>query len=93
MKIRAGDLVKAASIVGYTVDLSSSPNVLLGTGVITGRLGARDCGLALALDRSDGRCVYVIGSNGCGWTFGAFLDKVLFKAPDTVYHDPHEDTH
>jgi hypothetical protein len=40
------------------------------------RLTKHDTACVVSLSHSDGRCVYVIGPHGAGWTFGAFLKKL-----------------
>lgn len=47
----------------------------VGTRVI-GTLKHGDVALVVATERTDGGCVYVIGPNGGGWAFGAFLNIV-----------------
>ena len=32
--------------------------------------------VVVSLDTDDGKCVYVVGSSGSGWTFGALLKRI-----------------
>ena len=49
---------------------------------VIGRLEHNDIALVISTERTDGGCVYVIGPNGSGWAFGAFL-RIIKEA-----HDP-----
>ena len=78
---RAGQLVKPVGWVEEDLDLFSVPG---GARPLAGRqlpriishLGKRDIALVIAIERSDGGSVYVLGPKGGGWAFGAFLEVV-----------------
>lgn len=75
---KAGQLVSPVQWTEEGCDLFSVPGgarPIAGTVLprIIGRLEKRDIGLVIAIERSDGGSVYVIGPHGGGWAFGAFL--------------------
>jgi len=78
---KAGQLVKPVEWLDENVDLYSVPG---GARPIAGKilprviskLESRDVALVIALERSDGGSVYVLGPHGGGWAFGAFLEVV-----------------
>jgi hypothetical protein len=76
MRLRAGDLVKAASIAG-AVELTASPAGPATMSHVINILEPKDVALVISLDRHDGRCVYVLGPRGGGWALGAFLVQVV----------------
>lgn len=43
---------------------------------VIGQLLPDDVALVVAIERSDGSSIYVIGPSGSGWAFGAFLKIV-----------------
>jgi hypothetical protein len=48
---------------------------------VVGRLRKRDVGLVIAVERTDGGSVYVVGPNGVGWAFGALLVVIKEAVP------------
>jgi hypothetical protein len=75
---RAGQLVTPVKWTEEGCDLFNAPGgarPLTGNVLprIIGRLEKHDVGLVVAIERSDGGSVYVIGPRGGGWAFGAFL--------------------
>jgi hypothetical protein len=78
---KAGQLVKPVEWLDEDVDLYSIPG---GARPIAGkilprvisRLGKRDVALVIALERADGGSVYLLGPNGGGWAFGAFIEVI-----------------
>lgn len=75
MKFRAGDMV-TVNLVEST-DLFDQPFELDNPGgQPVSHLSNKDTAIVVSLSNADGRCVYVIGPHGAGWTFGAFLKKV-----------------
>jgi hypothetical protein len=59
-----------------STDLYDQPFELDAPGRPVSRLTNRDTAVVVSLSSFDGRCVYVIGPHGAGWTFGAYLKKV-----------------
>jgi len=78
---KAGQLVKPVSWLDEPIDLFSVPG---GARPMAGdvlprrisRLETREVALVIAIERSDGGSVYVLGPHGGGWAFGAFLEVV-----------------
>jgi hypothetical protein len=78
---KAGQLVKPCDWLDEDVDLFSIPGgarPIMGTTLprIISRLVKHDIALVIATERSDGGSVYVLGPNGGGWAFGAFIEVV-----------------
>jgi hypothetical protein len=83
MRLSTGDLVSVLPAMGGDVDLVNRPpgpsldhDDVGDPPKVIGALRLRDVGLVVSLDRSDGRCAYVIGPRGAGWAFGAYLRVV-----------------
>lgn len=75
MKLRAGDMV-VLNLVDEA-DLFDSPFELDNPGGHpVSHLTKRDTAVVVSLSNLDGRCVYVVGPHGAGWTFGAFLKRM-----------------
>lgn len=75
MKFRAGDMV-TLNLVDET-DLFDGPFELGVPGDHpVSHLTKADTAIVVSLSNSDGRCVYVVGPHGAGWTFGAYLKRV-----------------
>lgn len=74
MRFRAGDLVTVATDLGDRIDLYDTPPGPSGVMCdVVSFLQAGEPALVISLDRSDARCVYVVGPHGPGWAFGAYL--------------------
>jgi hypothetical protein len=75
MKLAAGDMVTLA-LVEY-VDLFDQPfDVLFPNEDPVSFLTSKDTAVIVSLSSADGRCVYIMGPNGGGWTFGALFKRV-----------------
>jgi hypothetical protein len=75
---RPGQLVCHAGLEDDNIDLYSSPwSGDLGKARIIGHMKLHDVALVIAIAKTDGSMVYVLGSNGGGWAFGAFLRIVV----------------
>ena len=78
MKLRAGDMV-VLNLVDET-DLFDQPfEIDSPQGHPVSHLTKHDTACVVSLSSSDGRCVYVVGPHGAGWTFGALLKKVRLR--------------
>lgn len=78
---KAGQLVKLVDWLDEPIDLFNAPGgarPIVGQVLprIISKLGKRDIALVIAIERSDGGSVYVLGPHGGGWAFGAFLEVV-----------------
>jgi len=70
-------MVKLNSFMSGDVALYDSPFELeIPDGHAVATLVKNDTAIVVSLSNFDGRCVYVVGPNGAGWTFGALLEKV-----------------
>lgn len=77
MSFRAGDMVRGSDLSTDVIELFDSPPGPLYHGeAVIAHLKRGESALVVSLDRHDGRCVYVMGPHGGGWTFGAFLQRV-----------------
>lgn len=75
MKFRAGDLVMLNLV--DSVDLFDQPFELNNpSGDPVSHMDKSDTAVVVSLSSHDGRCVYVVGPHGAGWTFGALLKRV-----------------
>ena len=75
MRFRAGDLV-TLNLVDSTDLFAEAFGPDEGAGQPISHLTARDTAVVVSLSSHDGRCVYVVGPHGPGWTFGALLRRV-----------------
>lgn len=74
MKFSAGDMVTVNLVdVIDLYDEQFGPNEQARA---VSRLTSADTAVVVSLSSHDGRCVYIIGPHGAGWTFGAFLKRV-----------------
>lgn len=82
MKLRAGDLVVINEMVLPRAHLYAEPASTLFVAQTDGSyrevayLDVGEPAIVISLSSYDGRCIYVIGPHGSGWTFGAYLKKV-----------------
>ena len=74
MKFRAGDMV-TVNLVDAT-DLFAEPFAADEPGHPVSHLTCADTAVVVSLSSHDGKCVYIIGPHGAGWTFGALLKRV-----------------
>ncbi len=78
MKLSAGDMVRINSLLATEgVSLHDAPFELGSPeGHVISHLSRNDTAIVVSLSNSDGRCAYIIGPQGAGWAFGAFLERV-----------------
>lgn len=74
MKLKAGDMVTVNLV--ETIDLFAEQFEPGSQSHPVTHLTDRDTAIVVSLSNHDGRCVYVIGPYGAGWTFGALLKKI-----------------
>lgn len=75
MRFRAGDMVTVNLV--DAIDLYDQPFELDSpVGHPVSHLTKADTAIVVSLSNFDGRCVYVVGPHGAGWTFGAYLKRV-----------------
>ena len=72
--MRVGDMV-TVNLVEAT-DLFAEPFGPGEAGHPVSHLTSHDTAVVVSLSSHDGKCVYVIGPHGAGWTFGALLKRV-----------------
>jgi len=81
MKLRAGDLVKLSPLAGGFATLRTDPMGEWGIDYhtqpsVVATWGENDVGVVVALERSDGRNVFISSHKGSGWVSGAYLEIV-----------------
>lgn len=77
-RFRPGQLVCHAGLEDDSIDLYSSPwSGDISKARIIGHMKINDVALVVAIAKADGSMVYVLGPNGGGWAFGAFLRIVV----------------
>lgn len=75
MKLSAGNMVVSLLESIELFDRPPRPNNI-NECIATATLKNKQTAMVISLDSSDGRCVYIIGPTGTGWTFGAFLNRI-----------------
>lgn len=73
---KPGQLVRFNEDYGDGASLYNVPGGFDKNALATSMILRRDVAVVIAVGRSDGSQVYVLGPHGGGWTFGAFL-KIL----------------
>jgi hypothetical protein len=77
VKFAAGDHVTLnGDLVCDVVTLFAEPFEATYVPQIVSKFEKGETAIVVSLSSFDGKCVYVIGPNGAGWTFGAFLKLV-----------------
>ena len=81
MRFRVGQLVRPLEWVSDVMELLNVPPAKAVTidgemPRVTGTLAPDSVALVVALDRSDGTCIYLLGPSGGGWGEGALLRVV-----------------
>lgn len=81
MKLKSGDLVTAGMIAPDVVPLYDRPPSPAGENLnISGRIKKGDTALVIS-SNSDSTVVFLLGTTGYGYTFGAAMRKVNTNEP------------
>lgn len=76
MKFAAGDMVTPNPMMADEVLLYNEPPSPQSNFEHVSFLSPNNTAIVVSLSSADAKCVYIIGPNGAGWTFGAYLKMV-----------------